>query len=210
VTHCTLLGPLVAGEQPGTALELVLRDSVLGSLHLGPGVLHAALSRCLVHAKEKWALMGMAPGSPGPRASLECCTVLGQVYLEALTHTRDCLFTRKVEVVRRQDSLLQGCALPWNSRHLPRHRCLLFGAPPEAVEPGIIASTPEFVSLSPAGPGDGRLADGGPPELRTCAEDGAEPGLFHDLQEERRLAALRDVLDEYLPAGLSAGLTFLE
>ncbi|MGZ3458631.1 MAG: hypothetical protein ACXU86_09010, partial [Archangium sp.] len=156
------------------------------------------------------ALGGTDGHSPGPTTWLTRTTVLGSVSLEMLPLAEDCLFAREVEVRHVQESLLRSCALPWASRHLPRHRCLLFAAPVEAAEGAAIASGPEFVSLSPGEPGYARLADDGPRELRTGALEGGEFGVYHPLQEERRLAALRGVLEEYLPAGLSAGVFFID
>ncbi|QRK06076.1 hypothetical protein JQX13_39040 [Archangium violaceum] len=209
VAHCTLLGPLTSG--PNTAWqEVEVKRSLLGPVRLEAGAAHLTLRDSLVRAQEEEALSGLAAGSVGPLTVMEHCTVVGKVYVEALELARECLFTRRVRVVRRQDSQLHWSALPWSSRELPRHRCLLFSAPKEEAGPGVIASAPGFVSLSFGEPGYGRLAEGGPAELRTAAADGGEPGVFHDVHEERRLATLQDVLEEYLPASLSVGVSFID
>ncbi|HZI14612.1 MAG TPA: hypothetical protein VE153_29865, partial [Myxococcus sp.] len=184
VAHCTLLGPLRTSREASAGQELRLHTSLLGPVHLDLEVGHVELTGCLVRAEGGNALGGHALGAPGPRALLERCTFLGPVHVEAAVRARDCLFTHRVDVERPQESLLEWCALPWSSRHLPRNRCLLFSAPREEIGPGVIASAPVFVSLSPAEPAYGRLADDGPAELRTGAGDGGELGAFHDLQEE--------------------------
>lgn len=209
VAHCTLQGPLTS--HPTKAWQdVVVRRSMLGPVRLNAGTAHLTVRDSLLRAEDELALGGLDADGAGPVTVMERCTVLGKVHVEALTLARDCLFTRRVRAVHQLDSQLRGCALPWSSRGLPHHRCLLFSAPLEEVRRGVIASAPEFVSRSPDEPGYGRLADGGPPELRTAAEDGGEPGVFHDLHEERRLASLEDVLNEYLPAGLSAAVSFID
>jgi hypothetical protein len=209
VAHCTLLGPLTSHTRNAWQ-EVEVRKSLLGPVRLNAGTAHLTLSDSVVGAEDEVAIAGLAAGSAGPVSRLERCTLLGKVQVESLELARDCLFARRVRVANRQGSQLIGCALPWSSRELPHHRCLLFSAPLEEVREGVIASGPEFVSRSAAEPGYGRLSDAGPPELRTAAEDGGEPGVFHDLHEERRFATLEDVLDEYLPAGLSAAVSFID
>ncbi|RKI39381.1 hypothetical protein D7Y27_22095 [Corallococcus sp. AB004] len=210
VAHCTLPGALTSDDQ-GVWQELMVRGSLLGPVRLDAGTAHVTLVDSLVGIgdRDEVSIAGRTLDSTGPVSVLERCTVLGRVRVESLELARDCLFVRRVRAVNRLNSALAGCALPWSSHELPHHRCLFFSAPLEAVRQGVIASAPVFVSLSPTEPGYGRLADAAPGELRTAAEDGGEPGVFHDLHEERRLAALEDVLDEYLPAGLSAAVSFI-
>lgn len=214
VAHATVLGPLHAPHEAAhdaSFRDVVVRDSLLGQVRLPAVTSRLEVSGGILHpGQDGTALRGVDGSSPGPAARLTGTTVLGAVYAEALPLAQDCLFTRRVEVRHVQESLLRSCALPWDSRHLPRHHCVLFHAPPEAAEGAAIDAGPEFVSLSPGEPGYARLADDGPRELRTGAQDGGEFGVYHPLQEERRLVALRGVLEEYLPAGLSAGVFFID
>jgi len=210
VAHCTFLGPLASGPRATGVQRLALRDSLLGPLRLHAAGTRLQLSNCLVRGERNVALRGARPGTAGPPVELERCTVLGQIYAEAITRAHDCLLTERVRVLHANESGLQWCALPWSSRGLPHQHCILFSAPAEAVKPGVLASAPSFVSRSPSAAGYGRLAEGGPPELLYGSEDGGELGAFHDLHEGQRLAELRETLDEYLPAGLSAGTTFLD
>ncbi|RKH55947.1 hypothetical protein [Corallococcus aberystwythensis] len=209
VAHCTLLGSITS-DTSNAWQEVEVRQSLLGPVRLNAGAAHVTLVDSLVGAIDEVAIAGLAAGSAGPVSVLERCTLLGKVHVEALELARDCLFTRRVRAVNRMGSQLIGCALSWSSRELPYQRCLLFSAPLEEAREGVIASAPAFVSLSVSAPGYGRLADAGPAELRTAAEDGGEPGVFHDLHEERRLATLENVLDEYLPAGLGAAVSFID
>ncbi len=215
VSHCTMHGPLHAPHATNAFLDVQLRGSLLGPVYLPGHTSRLEVSDCVLHGEEgRPALGGEDTRSPGPSTRLTRTTVLGSVHVESLSLAEDCLFTHDVEVHHVQTSMLRYCALPWASRNLPRHRCLLFSAPLEATggAPGeaTIASSPEFVSLSPGEPGYARLADVGPEELRNGAREGGEFGVYHPLQEERRLTALRGVLEEYLPAGLSAGVFFID
>jgi hypothetical protein len=45
-------------------------------------------------------------------------------------------------------------------------------------------------------------------EITTGADDQAEMGAFHNLQQPRREANLRTALDEYLRFGLEAGIFY--
>ncbi|MFY0572537.1 hypothetical protein ACN28E_53145 [Archangium lansingense] len=212
VSSCTVLGPLHAPRQDASDfLEVELRGSLLGPVSLPAGTTRLEVSDCVLKGEEgRPALGGEHAHSPGPTTSMTRTTVLDAVHVDALPLAEDCLFTEHVEVRHVQGSLLRTCALPWSSRHLPRHRCLLFSAPLEAAGEATIAAGPEFVSRAVGEPGYARLADTGPIELKTGAQDGGEFGVYHPLQEERRLVALRGVLEEYLPAGLSAGVFFID
>jgi hypothetical protein len=80
--------------------------------------------------------------------------------------------------------------------HTPRrHRCQpdLTGAAP-----------PSFTSQRYGDPGYAQLAGDGP--LSDGASDGAEMGAFRHLRQPQREENLRVALDEYLPAGLAAGV----
>lgn len=68
--------------------------------------------------------------------------------------------------------------------------------------------TPAFTSLRYGQPGYCQLGAGNQALCRG-AEDGAEIGVFHDLYQPQRAAALRDVVAEYLPMSLHAGVYYL-
>lgn len=212
VSSCTVLGSLHApSHDSGDFLEVELRGSLLGAVHLPAGTTRLEASDCVLRGEEGRPALGGAHGHlPGPATWLTRTTVLDAIHVEALPLAEDCLFAGHVEVKHVQASLLRTCALPWTSRHLPRHRCLLFSAPLETTQEAAIAAGPEFLSRSVGEPGYARLADTGPRELKLGATEGSEFGVYQPLQEERRLVALRSVLEEYLPAGLSAGVFFID
>jgi hypothetical protein len=54
-----------------------------------------------------------------------------------------------------------------------------------------------------------RLAVDGPEEIARGADDESEMGVYHDLYQPQRLANLRARLSEYMPAGMDAGIIFI-
>jgi hypothetical protein len=65
---------------------------------------------------------------------------------------------------------------------------------------------PEFTSVCYGYPGYAQLSLKCAAEIRTGAEDGSEMGAFCSLRQPQREANLQMRLEEYLPAGLEAGL----
>ncbi|GAA4697151.1 hypothetical protein [Phytohabitans rumicis] len=120
---------------------------------------------------------------------LDSVTVLGATAARTLSAS-DCLFTEPLGVARRQAGCLRFSFVPPGSLTPRRHRCV--SEPP-----------PSFTSKRYGDPGFAQLADDGP--LSTGAADGAEMGAFRHLRQPQRMANLRTALDEYLPAGLTAG-----
>jgi len=68
---------------------------------------------------------------------------------------------------------------------------------------------PRFTSVYYGTPAYGQLAAGCAPEITRGAEDGAELGAFHDLFQPQREDNLRVRLEEFLPAGLDAGIIYV-
>ncbi|MCX4969426.1 hypothetical protein OHA98_32660 [Streptomyces sp. NBC_00654] len=129
-------------------------------------------------------------------------TVIGEVHTHAVEIAENSVFTGRLRVVRRGIGCLRFSYVPPGSRTPRRHRCQpdLVGADrAEEVRPllsGERYGTPAY----------GRLADGGPWQIRRGADDGSEMGVFHDLYEPQREDSLRARLAEYTPAGTDAGI----
>ena len=51
-----------------------------------------------------------------------------------------------------------------------------------------------------------QLADCCAEEIKQGADDEAEMGVFHDLDQPQRFTNLRTSVDEYLPAGMDSGI----
>src|SRR5262249_12028529 len=84
---------------------------------------------------------------------------------------------------------------------------------PESVVPRRFAcssvAAPQFTSARYGQPGYGQLRADASPEILTGADDQGEMGAFHHLQEPQRDANLRASLNEYLRAGLEAGIFYV-
>ncbi len=65
---------------------------------------------------------------------------------------------------------------------------------------------PVFNSTRYGTPTYGQLADACAVEITTGADDSSELGAFHDLYQPQRADNLRTRLDEYIPAGMNAGI----
>jgi hypothetical protein len=65
---------------------------------------------------------------------------------------------------------------------------------------------PRFTSTVFGEPGYAQLALDAAAELRTGAENGSELGAFSHLDEPRRRAQMRELLEEFLRFGLDAGI----
>ena len=124
-------------------------------------------------------------------------------------------------IARRQSGCIRFCYVPEPSRTPRRYRCTpdlqiaqakerlgaAFGpadeqALREHIRPGFVATVlghAVFAQLARRCPGE--IAEGG--------EGGREMGAMNALANPLRLANLRDALDEYLPFGLTAGVTFV-
>lgn len=124
---------------------------------------------------------------------LDSVTVLGATAARTLSAS-DCLFTEPLVVERSQAGCLRFSYVPPGSQTPRRHRCEpeRSGSPP-----------PSFTSTRYGDPGFAQLAGDGP--LSTGASDAAEMGAFRHLRQPQRTENLRTALDEYLPAGLTAG-----
>ena len=85
--------------------------------------------------------------------------------------------------------------------------------PPAAPEADIRANVeqsivPMFTSERYGDPPYAQLHRCCPEEIRTGAEDGSEMGVFAHLQQAQRERDLLTRMDEYLPFGLVAGITY--
>jgi len=67
---------------------------------------------------------------------------------------------------------------------------------------------PVFNSTRYGTPTYGQLASACATEITTGADDESEMGAFHDLFQPQRAANLLTRLDEYVPAGMDAGVLY--
>ncbi|MFG2727964.1 hypothetical protein [Streptomyces canus] len=177
----SILGTIeVIGDEVGEdPLDIHLRDSVLDATGHDREALSAPDCR-LAHAV----------------LHAHRTTVIGEVHTHAVEIAENSVFTGRLRVARRGIGCLRHSYVPAGSRTPRRHR-----SPSEPA--------PLFTSVRYGTPWYAQLADRCPEELRRGADDGAEPGAFHDLYRPQREDGLRARLAECTPAGTDAGIFFV-
>jgi hypothetical protein len=153
------------------------------------------------------------------------CTVFGQVQAHAIELAEDSIFMGVMRDCRRQQGCMRFCYVPAGSRTPRRYECQ-----PDLVEQAVLALArkdnlsseekaeilmrerlrvePQFNSTRYGTPTYCQLANCCAPEIARGAEDQSEMGAFHDLYQPQRAANLRARLDEYTPAGMTAGIIY--
>lgn len=156
---------------------------------------------------------------------IERSTILGQVRAHAIDAAADTIFTGSIHADRRQRGALRFCYVPAESRTPNRYQCQPDLAEQEAVrqvrkdKPTATAedvaaarravrnrTRPSFTSRQYGTATYCQLSASCPFEIVRGAEDEGELGVFHDLHHPQRLANLEGRLNEYIPAGMEAGV----
>ena len=220
IRHCTLLpdtrpavvdlppdggGPRLIIEIPNVVIEI--DDTIVGAITAVAGA-HVRIRNSIVDAASETAA-AYSGGTQGAGAELriEDSTIIGTVHTEVMTLASNTIFlaaatgtTPPVLADRLQEGCVRFSFVPPGSRVPRRHRC----QPASADDAARVR--PIFTSVRCGDAGYGQLAPSTAPEIRRGADDGAEMGAFHDLQQPQRIAGLRASLDEYLRFGLEAGI----
>jgi len=156
---------------------------------------------------------------------IERSTILGQVRAHAIDAAANTIFTGSIHADRRQRGALRFCYVPAESRTPNRYQCQPDLAEQEAVRqvrkdmPTATAedvaaarravrnrTRPSFTSRQYGTAAYCQLSASCPSEIVRGAEDEGELGVFHDLHYPQRLANLEGRLNEYIPAGMEAGV----
>jgi hypothetical protein len=146
----------------------------------------------------------------GAPLSIESCTIIGKVHTTTMRLASNTLFASAIRAgdgwaapvvaQRRQQGCVRFSFVPYNSIVPRRYRC----HPATAEE--ALSIEPVFTSLRYGDPGYAQLAASTAPAVLRGADDGADVGAFHHLQQPQRVSDLRTRLDEYLRFGLEAGV----
>jgi hypothetical protein len=153
------------------------------------------------------------------------CTVFGQVQTHAIELAENCIFMGVIQDCRRQHGCMRFCYVTAGSRTPKRYECQ-----PDLAERAVLALAqqdkltsaqrialqqrersrvePEFNSTRYGTPTYCQLSDQCAEEITRGADDESEMGAFHDLYQPQRAANLRARLDEYSPAGMTAGIIY--
>ncbi len=239
VAHSTLVeGVRVDGSDPFRAhpdLVVALDRCLSGPLVVPVTAREVRIVDSLVHARPLTGPPGLpgtslaanaAADAAGPPAVIERSTLLGRVFVQAITLASDSIFASSIVAERLQQGCVRFCYVPpaadgRASRTPRRYRCqpdlaldaraAALGVPPGTLPAAEVRRVqtrlvPGFTSTRYARPGFGQLSVACPVEIWTGAEDGSEMGVFSFLKNPQRTANLRASLDEYLRLGLEAGL----
>ncbi len=152
-------------------------------------------------------------------------TIFGRVLTHAVVLAENTIFAGEVRVARRQLGCLRYCSVPAGSRTPRRHRCqpdlveaaavrlaeatgLLAAGKDTLIAGEILRVEPQFDSTRYGTPTYARLAFVSATEIMRGADDGGEVGAYHDLFQPQREDAVRGALEEFTPAGMTAGILF--
>lgn len=141
-------------------------------------------------------------------------TVFGEVHAHVLELAEDSIFTGCVHVERRQRGCMRFCSIHCSEATPRRFHCQPdlaiegAGAQNDEQESRRIARRvrPVFVSRRYGHPEYARLADHTDVAVLRGAHDESEMGVFHDLFTPQRMARLRDMLRDFVPADAEVGV----
>jgi hypothetical protein len=169
---------------------------------------------------------GIALGAPEKLCAysvlnIKRCTVFGQVETHAIELAENSIFRGVMRDCRRQQGCMRFCYVTPGSRTPRRYECqpdLVEAAVralnlPVAEQNALLAQErarvePDFNSIRYGRPTYCQLSDFCADEITRGADDQSEMGAFHDLYQPQRESNLRTRLDEYTPAGMTAGIIF--
>jgi hypothetical protein len=211
VRHCTLVPGLrllrdgapaeparasVNITRPGT--KLVIDRSICGALNVDAGCT-ASLRDSIIDATASASpAFQAADGSFGGVLSVQECTVIGTVKTRAFELASNSIFTSLVTAENRQSGCLRFSYAPLASRVPRRYRC----------QPTDDATVLQFATLRFGQRSYGELSTRTDARIRRGADDESEMGAFQHVHAPQREANLRTRLDEYLRAGLEAGVFY--
>lgn len=152
-------------------------------------------------------------GKGAPRTTIDAVTVLGPCSFAELDDARDALFASRIDVRRVHTGSMRYCYVTDDSRTPQRFRCepdISLARAPEPLAPIVRERlVPTFTSRRYGDPGYAQLAADCAEALQTTGSEGGAPGAFEKRHPMSWTGALRSALDEFLPAGLVATITFV-
>jgi len=175
---------------------------ILGGLDLAARAVELDLVDCLVDGGGGKAIDGSHAA-----ARLVRCTIFGEVVLSRLSFATGVLFERRLRVNIPSEGTVRFSYLPSGSRTPPQERCIGGGA--KVKEPGTGLAAPVLTARAFGDPAYAQLSPDASFELRRGGEDGNEIGVYNSLRQSDRLASLATVLDELLPWGMNARVSFV-
>ncbi len=226
IRHCSLVPGLSLESdgtpvQPGEASLVVERDdtalvverSILGGLRVAETA-GTDLRDSILDATDPTgvAYAGLDGEAPGGSLTLVACTVIGKLHARIFELVSNSILLARlaegdgwqapVWARQRQSGCIRFSFLPFQSIAPRRFRC----QPDSLAAAGRVA--PSFTTLRFGEAGYCQLALATSELIRRGADSESEMGAFHHLYGPQREANLRIRLEEYLRAGLEAGIFY--
>jgi hypothetical protein len=202
IAHCTVSQPItIDADASGQNAELhiALRKSRFSRLQCNADLETVSVEDCIGGIPDQ-------PATPALNAAaalldLQRCTFWGAVTCREI-EASDCIFMSGASAERTQTGCVRFSYLGPGS-HVPRpFRC----QPQLAGDDDRVR--PLFESVDPTHPAYARLHRYSPDEIRHGGENRGEMGVFASLEEPLREDFLRAHLDDFLRAGLVAGIRY--
>jgi hypothetical protein len=219
-------------EVMNSTAKIKIQHSILGAIQIianeaATDPIELCLSDSLWDATKNtlFVLSGPAETVAYARLSIARCTVFGKILAHEIALAENSIFDALVCVARRQKGCVRFCYVSPGSRTSRRYECqpdLVLKAVQASFARGAISAAerdaaliseparvqPVFNSTRYGTPTYGQLANACATEISTGADDESEMGAFHDLYQPQRTENLRVRLDEYVPAGMDAGILY--
>ncbi len=194
----SILGSIFISEDADKAepVQLCITDSIIDSTSPKEDAIRTP-EGCVAHAV----------------LTIKRSTVMGDICVHAIHLAENCIFNGKVNVAHRQIGCVRFCYVPSDSRTPRRFNCqpdlVVKNALKADKEREAMRIQPRFNSTRYGRPDYCQLALTCAAEITRGADDESEMGAFHDLFQPQRTANLRARLDEFTPAGMEAGIIFV-
>lgn len=194
-----ILGPIVV-EDRGEPLRIAICDSIVDAQD--------------DRARAIWSGRGGSRVAAHAVLVVRQTTVFGEVHAHAIELAEDAIFSGCVHVERRQRGCMRFCWVCCSEATPRRFHCQPDLAIERAGAEGDELRTQRIIArVRPIWDsrryGDfeyARLADHTDAAVRRGAHDESEMGVFHDLYTPQRMARLREMLREFVPADAEVGV----
>jgi hypothetical protein len=197
--------------------DVIVERSIIGSIRVQADEVKAdpvpirVLDSVLDATDEELeALSGPSGDTAHAVATIVRTTVIGRIETHAIDLGENAILLGRVCVSRRHRGCIRYSYVTPGSHTPRRHACqpdLVEGAPPSEAER--LRVRPLFKSLRYGTPTYCRLAETCAVEIVEGADDESEMGVFHDLYLPQRAENLRSRVEEHTPAGMDAGVIFV-
>jgi hypothetical protein len=215
-----------------TVRRVTIEHSILGSIQINQDEVKTDpitfnISDSVVDAVGEQREAIGAPGWPRAHAVLTLLrsTVFGQIQTNSIQLAENCIFMGILRVRRRQYGCIRFCYVTPGSRTPRRYHCqpdlveaalktqkgwsdLSEEERERAIENERLRVRPVFNSVRYGTPTYCQLAESCAEEIKRGADDESEMGVFHNLFQPQRHANLRVRLDEFMQAGMDAGIIY--